>query len=73
VGSELIAFAERRTAEVSPALFLCVSSFNERARALYERLGFRRVGELPDYVERGYSEILMCKQRQSWNEFLADE
>jgi ribosomal protein S18 acetylase RimI-like enzyme len=72
VGSELIAFAESRIGDVSPAVFLLVSSFNEGARALYERLGFRQVGELPDHVERGYSEILMCKQRQSWNEYLGN-
>jgi ribosomal protein S18 acetylase RimI-like enzyme len=43
-------------------LFLCVSSFNPRARALYERVGFRAVGELPDYFIEGASEILMCKR-----------
>lgn len=42
-------------------MFLCVSSFNVRARALYERRGYRTVGELPDYVADGFSEILMVK------------
>jgi RimJ/RimL family protein N-acetyltransferase len=36
-------------------MFLCVSSFNPRARALYERSGYRFVGELPDYVVDGHS------------------
>jgi ribosomal protein S18 acetylase RimI-like enzyme len=71
VGSELLAFAERRIAPLSPTVFLCVSSFNPRSRALYERLGYQQVGELPDYVERGYSEILMWKRRMSRNEFVA--
>jgi ribosomal protein S18 acetylase RimI-like enzyme len=44
-------------------VFLCVSSFNERAQKLYQRLGYERVGELPDYVVKGYSEILMRKTR----------
>jgi ribosomal protein S18 acetylase RimI-like enzyme len=43
-------------------LFLCVSSFNPRARALYERAGYVRVGELPDYFMEGASEILMHKR-----------
>jgi ribosomal protein S18 acetylase RimI-like enzyme len=43
-------------------VFLCVSSFNKRARELYERLGYRLVGELPDYVVDGYSELLMGKR-----------
>jgi RimJ/RimL family protein N-acetyltransferase len=42
-------------------VFLCVSSFNERARALYEQLGYETVGELRDYVVRGQSEWLMRK------------
>jgi ribosomal protein S18 acetylase RimI-like enzyme len=71
VGSELLAFAERRIAPLAPTVFLCVSSFNHRARSLYERLGYEKVGELPDYVERGYSEILMWKRRMSRNEFVA--
>lgn len=43
-------------------MFLCVSSFNARARALYERRGYRTVGEMPDYVVDGFSEILMVKR-----------
>ncbi len=43
-------------------VFLCVSSFNAGARALYERHGYRLVGELPDYVVDGYAELLMGKR-----------
>jgi len=43
-------------------IFLCVSSFNTRARQFYERYGYTVVGELPDYVIQGASEILMCKR-----------
>ncbi len=43
-------------------LFLCVSSFNPRARALYAREGFAQVGEFPDYFIEGASEILMHKR-----------
>lgn len=68
-GTELIAFAEARIAKVSPAVFLCVSSFNPRARALYARLGYEYVGELKDYVAAGYSEHLMWKRSKPWNEF----
>jgi ribosomal-protein-alanine N-acetyltransferase len=61
VGSELIAFAEERIFRDSPNVFLCVSSFNRRARALYERLGYEVVGELRDYIVHGVSETLMRK------------
>jgi ribosomal protein S18 acetylase RimI-like enzyme len=61
LGTALIRFAEERIFRDSPNVFLCVSSFNTRARALYERLGYEAVGELKDYLVRGASEILMRK------------
>ncbi|MCX5788725.1 MAG: N-acetyltransferase [Elusimicrobia bacterium] len=61
VGGRLISFAERRIFAESPNVFLCVSSFNHRARKLYERLDYKVVGRLKDYVVRGHSEILMRK------------
>src|SRR5947207_5207704 len=61
VGSRLIAFAEERIFRELKNVFLCVSSFNPRARALYERLGYEKVGELQDYVIAGASEIVMRK------------
>jgi ribosomal protein S18 acetylase RimI-like enzyme len=62
VGSALLAFVEERYRPTYRHLFLCVSSFNERARRLYERQGFRAVGEFPDYVIDGASETLMHKR-----------
>ena len=63
VGRALIRFAEDRIFSESPNVFLCVSSFNERARALYLRLGYRVVGELPDFVVPGHSELLLRKTK----------
>jgi ribosomal-protein-alanine N-acetyltransferase len=61
LGTKLLEFAEERIFSDSPNVFLCVSSFNEGARRLYERLGYETVGELKDYIVEGYSEILMRK------------
>jgi ribosomal protein S18 acetylase RimI-like enzyme len=61
IGTRLVAFAERQMAG-RRFIFLCVSSFNRRAQELYSRLGYRRVGEIPDYVVEGHSEILLCKK-----------
>jgi ribosomal-protein-alanine N-acetyltransferase len=61
LGRRLIELVEERVHRESPNVFLCVSSFNERARALYERLGYRVVGELPDHIVRGHSEWLLRK------------
>ncbi len=62
IGSRLLAHAEAHFRPRARHMFLCVSSFNDGARRLYERLGYVRVGELPDYVIDGASEILMHKR-----------
>lgn len=62
IGAQLIAFAENHFRNNSKHIFLCVSSFNLRAQALYERLGYTRVGEFKDYIVEGASEILFHKR-----------
>lgn len=62
VGSALLDFAEARYRQEARWFFLCVSSFNTRARALYERRGYIALGELPDQVVDGASEIVMRKR-----------
>lgn len=62
VGGRLLQFAEDLFRPESNHIFLCVSSFNPRARRLYERCGYQVVGEFRDYVIRGASELLMHKR-----------
>lgn len=61
LGTQLVAFAEERILRETPNVFLFVSEFNTRARALYERLGYEKVAEMRDYIQRGYAEVLMRK------------
>lgn len=61
VGTALLDATEARYPKAR-YVFLCVSSFNVRARALYERHGYELVGELRDYVVDGFSELLMGKR-----------
>ena len=61
IGTRLIDFAEERIFQDSPNVFMCVSSFNQNAQRLYERLGYRVVGELKDYIVPGHSELLLRK------------
>jgi len=69
IGTELIRFGEERIFREHPNVFMCVSSFNTSARELYERLGYKAVGELTDYIVPGHSEILLRKTRGSINTY----
>jgi len=61
IGTILLCFAEDLFRSESRHLFICVSSFNHLARKLYEKQGFKVIGELQDYIIDGASEILMHK------------
>jgi ribosomal-protein-alanine N-acetyltransferase len=69
VGAQMIAWAEERIFRQSPNVFLCVSSFNERAQRFYTRRGYVRVGELPDFLTAGHAEIMLRKTRGPWLSF----
>ena len=62
IGTRLLADAEDHARRLDAHLFIFVSSFNTRAKALYERLGYVVIGELKDYVIQGASEVLLCKR-----------
>ncbi len=61
VGSRLLQFVEEHY-RGRRHLFLCVSSFNPRARQLYESVGYRVVADLEGYILPDASEILMHKR-----------
>jgi [ribosomal protein S18]-alanine N-acetyltransferase len=62
IGAALMEFAEMLYNGQSRFIFLCVSSFNHRAREFYARLGYKVVGELNNFIIDGKSEILMYKE-----------
>ncbi len=64
VGAELLRFAEERYRTAHRHIFLLVSSFNQRAQRFYEKYGYKKVGEIPDYVVTGHSEIILHKRLQ---------
>ena len=61
LGKKILQFCEARILKISPNIFICVSVFNERALKLYSEFGFRLVGELPDFVRSGHTELLLRK------------
>ncbi len=70
VGSALLAHVESLCRHRARYLFLCVSSFNLRARSFYERHGFSIMGEFPDFIMEGASELLMGKRLRDSNQAL---
>ena len=62
VGAALLEHVEGTYRGRSQHLFLCVSSFNPRARRFYERHGFEVVGTLKAFLIDGADEILMHKR-----------
>lgn len=61
IGKALMDFAEKRIFSRFPNVFIHVSSFNPRAKALYERLGYEFVADFKDYIIPGHSELLLRK------------
>jgi ribosomal protein S18 acetylase RimI-like enzyme len=61
IGTLMLRAAEERVPGAR-SVFLCVSDFNTGARLLYERLGYRQVGVLEDYVVEGHAELIMRKR-----------
>jgi len=62
IGRKLMSFAETATARCSPNFYLCVSSFNRRAKAFYKSLGYKQVGKIPGLISADASECIFWKQ-----------
>ena len=64
IGKQLIKYFEDNASDSSSAkYFLTVDDFNPRAKKLYENLGYKCVGELPDFYKNGINCFLMMKRR----------
>lgn len=61
LGTKMIRSVEQIYAQQYEHIFICVSSFNEKAKKLYLSLGYEIAGELKDYVIKGHSEWMLWK------------
>jgi len=57
VGKKLIAELESRYLTHN-GIFILATSTNVHAREFYERLGYRKVGEIQDFVKKGLTEVI---------------
>ncbi|MDH5365892.1 MAG: GNAT family N-acetyltransferase [Cyclobacteriaceae bacterium] len=62
-GRLLLEFSEQRVFKESPNVFLCVSSFNDKAQPFYQKMGYQKIGVIENYLISGLSEILMRKTK----------
>jgi ribosomal-protein-alanine N-acetyltransferase len=60
-GIRMLQFCQDRILKYSPNIFICVSSFNQGALSLYSRFGFEKIGELKDFIKKGFTELLLRK------------
>jgi ribosomal protein S18 acetylase RimI-like enzyme len=62
IGSRLLAWLETEAVAIEARnLWVCASSFNERALRFYRRNGFRTAATLPGLVADGFEEMLLRK------------
>ena len=59
--NKTLAVLRRADTEISPNIFICVSSFNNAAIRLYKEFGFKLIGELDNFVKDGFTELLFRK------------
>lgn len=62
VGTALLRHYEKVGFEYSDRIFILVSDFNLRARKLYEKLGYKQVGIIPDFLKEGIAEHILMKK-----------
>lgn len=65
VGRVLMEHAEKELFRNANDIFLLVSDFNEAAQGFYQRLGYRQVGAIPDYIISGVAELIYHKSNPS--------
>ena len=60
-GSRLLEHVEREAFRDRRNLFLCVTSFNERAQRFYLARGYQQIGVIKDFFKPGVDELIMRK------------
>lgn len=65
IGSKLLKSFEDCCFNNTMKIFLVVADFNQKAKMLYERLGYIEVGSIPNLYREGITEHLMMKSRDT--------
>jgi [ribosomal protein S18]-alanine N-acetyltransferase len=65
IGRQLMGFVERKIFSQTSNAYLSVSLSNESARRFCEKLGYEKVGEVPDLLDDGDKEWILRKKARS--------
>jgi ribosomal protein S18 acetylase RimI-like enzyme len=65
IGRQLMGFVERKVFSKSQNLYVSISSTNDAAQRFFERLGYRRVGEIPGLYGADETEYILRKAWQN--------
>ncbi|MGF7060655.1 GNAT family N-acetyltransferase [Brassicibacter mesophilus] len=63
IGKDLLSYFEMILAK-STKVFLVVADFNPKAKLLYQKVGYKEVGVIPNLYKGGVTEYLMMKELQ---------
>ena len=69
IGTALLTYSQSRILKMSPNVFICVSSFNQKAQKLYKNFGFEKIGELKNHIVMGHDEYILRKSFGPTSEF----
>jgi len=61
IGKKLMDYFEKVISKGYSKVFLVVADFNSKAKKLYEALGYKQVGIIPNLYKSGVTEFLMMK------------
>jgi len=62
IGKKLLEHFEDIASKTSSKLFLVVADFNPKAKLLYQSIGYKEVGIIPNLYKAGVTECLMMKE-----------
>lgn len=63
IGRKLLEFVEAILFETRDKIFLVVGDYNPGGRLFYEKLGYVRIGTIPNLYRKGVNEDIMMKLR----------
>lgn len=62
IGRKLITYFEETVSKNKTKLFLVVADFNPDAKRLYQSIGYKELGMIPNLYKQGVTEFLMMKE-----------